>query len=1030
MKNNFKRAILALICLVVATFAFAACGNKEPQTEQYTVAVSFDQTMGSATLSASASGERYNKGESVTVTVTPNSDCHVASVTVNGNAVTLINSAHTFIVEGNTQINVVFEKNGNDTPDDPNAIPANVLATAQGKVTFDGTYTAEYSSNVDTVLHNITVSFREDTVYFFEQDALTDDVLYYYVTANHNGNAATVYHTANNQIAYIDTATPFEEVANPFNKLQASDFVLTQNGVYMLTGNDKKQEVATGLTGNRENVTDVIITVADDNVTQVDIYSEDNEIDYGTYFVYYDTHTTFTLKHYGTGAVPQYATESYPHESEHATLENALINASNWNSYTVKFSDHNDEEDIAHNIFVTGEAVYFDAKGLEGGYLVRGNSLYTFNYDVKAQQTMIHMPVYNNGAAATINDVSASFGGFSADMFEYAGNGVYRMRPLDYYVQGETSGTVNVITAAFMNLDAKLDVIEKYIERAVGIEIELQDGELHKVTVQYRYAGGGVTEKEGIVTYLYTDVNDTTMPIDTLSAKTIFETYEGDYYGKEWDGTVYHLEVKATDGEAFILTVGDEEAAAPTANIVAENMGGYVQIAFAAYDHIWILFTGYGPRGDGFLLMNDMVDQSSQVVLLPEGTEEFDEGVAYPKSFYGSYSGTYYSGDIQYKCDIEITSGGITITETNLTENVQRVTDIDKGDAQYTFVDGISLEFVDTALDEETGEQVTVYAYYFIVASLYNKDGNKVNAVTFHNEDGSFRVSLLREREEGDPLVPERFLGTYEGNGYKIVAGEEKLTITHNGNTDECEYVGANEVYQLFFTWNGAQYSIYNGYLDNAAEFVDLYDSTETLVADGINRISDSTVPEKPPVTAPARAVGTYEGGGYKIVLEATKLTITYSGNTKECVYTELHGDDLYFIWNDKEYYVTVMGVLNPAQNIELYDSDNFFSATATLTRVEQSNPGVDITIDAQYCGTYTGTYNYSTYVFEIAEKSITVTVDGYPAEVKIISEGMVNANPSITLTINGTEFKIVLYASGGHTVNNATTNSFLFDIK
>ena len=113
--KNAKRIVIAILSLVLAltltTLVLSAC-----KSDGFTVTVEFDATQGSVTLSEPTSGDKYAKGESVTVTVTPASGYEIGSFSVDGSYAQLTNRQYTFTVESDTKISVTFKKTTQVSP--------------------------------------------------------------------------------------------------------------------------------------------------------------------------------------------------------------------------------------------------------------------------------------------------------------------------------------------------------------------------------------------------------------------------------------------------------------------------------------------------------------------------------------------------------------------------------------------------------------------------------------------------------------------------------------------------------------------------------------------------------------------------------------------------------------------------------------------------------------------------------------------------------------------------------------------------
>ena len=86
----------------------------EPKPETgFSLTLTFDDQQGTVTASAPAEGVLYDENESVTITVTPNTDYQVATFTVNGTAQELTDdTTYTFQITTDTTIAVTFEQTG------------------------------------------------------------------------------------------------------------------------------------------------------------------------------------------------------------------------------------------------------------------------------------------------------------------------------------------------------------------------------------------------------------------------------------------------------------------------------------------------------------------------------------------------------------------------------------------------------------------------------------------------------------------------------------------------------------------------------------------------------------------------------------------------------------------------------------------------------------------------------------------------------------------------------------------------------
>ena len=107
--KNAKRLVIAILSVVLAlcaTLVLSACDTG------YTVTVAeYNHSYGSVVVSDPSSGDKYAKGETVTVTVTPTNGYEVGSFSVSGHSdATLTDNQYTFAVESDTTVSVIFRK--------------------------------------------------------------------------------------------------------------------------------------------------------------------------------------------------------------------------------------------------------------------------------------------------------------------------------------------------------------------------------------------------------------------------------------------------------------------------------------------------------------------------------------------------------------------------------------------------------------------------------------------------------------------------------------------------------------------------------------------------------------------------------------------------------------------------------------------------------------------------------------------------------------------------------------------------------
>lgn len=113
MKRIAKMIASVLLAALVGV-CFAACTDDppKPDAETYTLTLECDSSRGTLSATPPASGDRYVKGETVTVTVdiAPGSNYLVDTFTVNGESKTLTARQYTFQIEQDTVVRVTFKE--------------------------------------------------------------------------------------------------------------------------------------------------------------------------------------------------------------------------------------------------------------------------------------------------------------------------------------------------------------------------------------------------------------------------------------------------------------------------------------------------------------------------------------------------------------------------------------------------------------------------------------------------------------------------------------------------------------------------------------------------------------------------------------------------------------------------------------------------------------------------------------------------------------------------------------------------------
>ena len=112
MKKGFKILLIGIV--VSALCAISILCTACVPTGQWEVTLTYDTTRGRVDLVPYEEDMIYFEGTEITVTVTPNSDCKVDKVYLNGTLQTLEGNKFNFTIIENTEIRVEFVRMNGD----------------------------------------------------------------------------------------------------------------------------------------------------------------------------------------------------------------------------------------------------------------------------------------------------------------------------------------------------------------------------------------------------------------------------------------------------------------------------------------------------------------------------------------------------------------------------------------------------------------------------------------------------------------------------------------------------------------------------------------------------------------------------------------------------------------------------------------------------------------------------------------------------------------------------------------------------
>ncbi len=544
----------------------------QPQTEFSVTVASYDETMGSVKVDAPANGDKYQQGESVTVTVTAAEGCKIESFLVSGRvSAHLTNGKYTFPITQDTTITVTFALLQTFEDD---TIGADVLASLSGSALFSGIMSEWDPSTGESYysVYNTLFDEQNDAIYYesFFLDQLTSAML----LKNVDGKANLVLHDEYGKVYYEPSEDDFADYDNPFKEVVQADFERESETEWTLKNLELAREITAVLTTYEENVTKFKVTVVSDQAVSLSINCYDEYFDLQRVY-------NFDVTNQGTAHIPQYWLENYPETEAHDVLREALQRASLAKSYTVNYhSEEYGQEDLDYQLFYTENGIYENLTDWENGYVERpdGN---VWAFYLNDEGEFYFSPDFQKNL--TLKDLGADFvvQEASLSLLEYKGDGVYTMRPIDT-IAGEY---YSVLPGYFAQYFATGLDEPRYFSTATSFEIELRDGELYRVQFSYNFYGQ-ISED---VTLIFDKFDSTELPI-SLSKQFIDGTVSGDYCGN-W----------ADDSFEYALTVTPDSIRIngdPAENIAASQQGGYTfTVGGASYqmllnEDVLVLSTG------------------------------------------------------------------------------------------------------------------------------------------------------------------------------------------------------------------------------------------------------------------------------------------------------------------------------------------------------------------------------------------------------------------------------------------------------
>lgn len=527
---------------------------------------------------------KYDKGTTITLSITAPKNYAIEKVTVNEKEVQMIGTACNFVIEEDTVVNVNFVSTITN-------ISSAALESIQGKVKISGTYQIEYP-DYDLIFTNyIETIFDENKVHQYEYSNDDQKETYNVTFFNNNGYAALYSIDLNNQVAVNTSKDVFADFDNPFKDLEVSDFVLNEeDGYYYLNRN--LDETAATITGWNETIAELKVKVLNDKIVEVCIATtllttSANEYYMSTYQLEVSEHGTATV----TEVTP------YEHVAEHDTLKEALAKIGY--NYTVNHLDHEDGyEDIEYTSYVLDKVTYCGYENVSGdktvtyGYLEKEGYVYNFSYDGTTVTIGDALDI------SDFRDIQSDFSSFAPELFEYVGDGRYVARTED-------------LAAAIAYLIGYDYDVKRLGDYATSLELVLKGNTLYQVKFDYYVYGvyGNV-----VLTYSNFDTTICPIPLDNIEQVTVFDTYAGTY---------------TSEDDTHTVIIGDSKIIIDGTEMVVEGFDSSKTSFYGTYNGETIAVTRYFGSSEFCVEVGDNFYVVSNETLYKE--------TAVPTEYYGTF---------------------------------------------------------------------------------------------------------------------------------------------------------------------------------------------------------------------------------------------------------------------------------------------------------------------------------------------------------------------------------------------------------
>ncbi len=851
-----------------------------------------DDEKGTITLSMPKNGHYFESGESVSFKVKANAHFSIVDAFADNEILYSKNGTYTFKAGDNRPVIAVTYVGA--------PIPQSTFDSLCGSVKFSGDYVYNLS-NGESAHNTIETIFNANAVRQVEKDFETGEVFYdTYILRNSEDNRTIAYltRTINNEV--VEVPQPqynFSEFSNQFNLLSADDFEYISEGVYSLMDSNKAKRVASVITGWNESIAKFYIYVENDLAVRAEIVTEaiyaDEDLTYVSTY-------NFEISDHGTATIPPI--EPFERDENHDALEQALQTAQLATQYTINHFGHevgyvppedgkpdDGYGDLDYYVYVTEDMIYDSFPTEEYGYKVLNGYVYPFTYESSVNKVVITDPIN----VASIQELQASFEGFSAEMFEFVGDGKYVLRD-------------NSLASAIATLFGEGTNEKAYYSYAVNLTITIKDGVLY--TIEFTTETYGLNE-EVRLTYDFDSPIDVGLDFDNVTKESVLDPFKGTYASDNGDYIVV---------DSYGFTINGIEASIVSYN---KNEDGVGIFKLKWKDNMVL----YAQK----LSTKQIIIASEDSTLIITATMLGDQIVSIPADMKGTWFGSATDGQVTVEHTVIIQSyvvkldgkilnvlsytdaEGLTCEDENTTYTMW----LTKDDADKTlltlvkifedttwealYLDRVStdvgieipLEFVGTYLEMNsvglipkrivvTTSAITVNGVEFIPTSYDNDSkifrgalGDDTNAmIDFSRADRAICHNITYERTE---VILPTYIGTWQSNydpndpsdtQYIVIIDETSINI----NGTYVEFV--KDEYGYTFEMPGSAYTTHIIYSSTSNGKVTLWMYDNNILLKSLTKVGASG-DTKWPTTHIGTWTGTSSGTEYTITITEDSLS-------------------------------------------------------------------------------------------------------------------------------------------------------------